>query len=302
MNHIAWRIACLPTADSKPASPTVQDPWTLVLAFCDALSLLSCAQLAKRFRVAVAAEFRVRADHLFQIFFARRARHFMGLLRLHDAVVSGSTALALFLSPLDWEPGDLDVYVGDAHYDNFVCDLERFFPVTLDADMPSRHSAYYGYTGILGVRRYLTGSGKSIDVIRSQGPSAAEPLLYFWSSLVVNFITPRGAVCAFPRLTLSREGLVAHSGLSSKAMAARAKYKGHGVKFIEVGSWRPGGGSAMEDACILSLDPLLVLDFDSVWPSSPLRLPISRAGLGWVIKSPSNMGISGEKSFRCSRQ
>lgn len=277
--------------DSATAACTAQDPWTHILAFCDTPSLLSCARLARRFPVAVAAEVRFRAVLLFRVFFAHRVPQFMGLLRLHDAVVSGSTALALFLSPVDWEPGDLDVYVGDAQYVDFVCDFERLFPVVLDADMPSGLSGYYGYTGIMGVRRYLTDAGKRIDVIRSNRTNAAAPLLYFWSSLLVNFITPRGAVCAFPRTTLSREGIVADTGLSSKAKAARAKYEHRGVRFIEVASWRPGVGLAEDHAQTLSSGPLLVLDFDSVWASSPLQMPILRAGPDWVIKSPSNIGI-----------
>ncbi|KAI1786385.1 hypothetical protein LXA43DRAFT_875209, partial [Ganoderma leucocontextum] len=128
------------------------------------------------------------------------------LLRFHDAVLSGSLALALFLSPVGWEPGDLDIYVGDTRYFAFVDDFERLFPVVLEADMSCPHPATYN--GIKRVRRYATASGKRLELIQSRSPNAVSPLLFFWSSVVVNFVTPRGAVCAYPAHTLHRRGLV----------------------------------------------------------------------------------------------
>ncbi|KAI1782642.1 hypothetical protein LXA43DRAFT_873609, partial [Ganoderma leucocontextum] len=128
------------------------------------------------------------------------------LLRFHDAVVSGSLALALFLSPVNWVPGDLDIYVGDSRYFAFVDDFERLFPVVLEADMSCCHRA--SYTGIKRVRRYTTAAGKRLELIQSRTPNAVSRLLSFWSSVVVNFVTPHGAVCAYPKHTLYGRGLV----------------------------------------------------------------------------------------------
>ena len=159
-----------------------------------------CAATCSLLRSAVAAEFRIRLAMLLVPFFGHHVRHWNGLLRLHGAIMSGSVALALFLSPIDWVPGDLDVYIGDEAYFPFVTDLERTFPVVLEADMTRRHPGVY--TGIKRVRRYRTATGKRLEIIQSRSSSSMAPLLYFWSSLVMNFITPHGAVCAFPKHTL----------------------------------------------------------------------------------------------------
>ena len=98
-------IVCLRSADRSNRMSA--EAWGLAFAACDTLSLLSCAGTCQRFCVAVAAEFRIRAYLLFHMFFTHRVRHFTGLLRLHEAVVSGSTALTLFMSPVEWQPGDL---------------------------------------------------------------------------------------------------------------------------------------------------------------------------------------------------
>ncbi|KAI1787809.1 hypothetical protein LXA43DRAFT_857124, partial [Ganoderma leucocontextum] len=100
----------------------------------------------------------------------------------------------------NWTPGDLDVYIGDADYDLFVANFKCHFPVVLDADMTGRHPATY--TGIKCVRRYTTLTGKRVEIIWSCTVNAISPLLYFWSSIVVNFMTPRGAVYGYPKHTL----------------------------------------------------------------------------------------------------
>lgn len=155
--------------------------------------------------------------------------------------------------------------------------------------MTSQHSYRYGNTGISGVRCYCTDTGKRIDVIRSECDNATAPLRYFWSSLLVNFITYRGAVCGFPKHTLSREGLVTDSELSSKAISARSKYEARGVRFTEVASWRSEPGA--EDARTFSISAMSILDFYTVWPCTPHPLPISRTVLASVIKPPPHKGI-----------
>lgn len=221
---------------------------------CDIDSLLRCAQTCSLLRTAVAAEIQTCLVALLQPFFGERVPHWKGLLRLHGAIMSGSVALALFASPVDWKPGDLDVYVANQSYRSFIIDLERFFPVVLEADMTRRFPGTY--TGIKRVRRYITSTGKRLEIIQSRSTSAALPLLYFWSSVVVNFITPRGAVCTFPKLTLSRVGLVTND-IHKKAVCAKKKYQDLGFKFVEVDSWRTRHGQDPEGTQFSSCTPLL---------------------------------------------
>lgn len=261
-----------------------------VMAVCDIKSLLLCATTCKLLRDIVASELRTRSMSLFRLFFRDRARHFNGLLLLHNAIVSGSTALAFFAWPTSWKPRDLDVYVGDDAYDTFVADFETYFPITLDADMSTRWRGRYA--GIKGVRRYVTSSGKYIEIIRSGKPNPAAPLWYFWSTVVVNFITPHAAVCAYPNLTAASEALVEYILPSGKAAAARTKYEGRGFTFSEVGSWRPNLFSQHDGLQRFVDGDLLVVDFRSVWTSDLRSLPIARASPGWVLKLPTPSGTS----------
>ena len=240
-----------------------------------------CAATCSLLRSAVAAEFRIRLAMLLVPFFGHHVRHWNGLLRLHGAIMSGSVALALFLSPIDWVPGDLDVYIGDEAYFPFVTDLERTFPVVLEADMTRRHPGVY--TGIKRVRRYRTATGKRLEIIQSRSSSSVAPLLYFWSSLVMNFITPHGAVCAFPKHTLRRVGLVTDANLHMKAQCAREKYKARGMSFAEDETWRPGGGRHSRQGPVFSDGPLLIVDLQTVWSNERFSLPIQLVGSKWTV-------------------
>ncbi|PIL26250.1 hypothetical protein GSI_12006 [Ganoderma sinense ZZ0214-1] len=254
-----------------------------VLAACDVDSLIRCAQTSTLFRTAVAAEIRFRIAALLLPFFGDRVRRWNGLLHLHKAIMSGSLAVALFASPTDWTPGDLDVYVGSDAYGPFIVDFERLFPVTLQSDMTRRPRGTY--SGIRRVRRYLTSTGKRIEIIQSRCPNAAEPLRYFWSSLVVNFITPHGAVCAFPTHTLAGKGLV-EGELHDKGVRAKKKYEDRGFQFDERAYWQAGWGLEPGPANVFSNVPLLVLDFQSVWRSAPFPLPIRPLGSRWLFDLP----------------
>ena len=260
------------------------DAFMLVFSTCNMTALLACAKTCRSFRTAVVVEMRMRAFALFRMFFGDRIRHFTGLLRLHNAVVSGSVALAFFSAPVCWEPGDLDVYVSDCAYPSFIVDLERHFPLALEADMSSRRPPHYA--GIKGVRRYCTASGKRMEIIRSAGPSPVSPLLYFWSSAVVNFLTPHGAVCGYPKHTLAGEGFLRDVSPSRKVVSARAKYEARGFTFTEVSKWRSPNWAEQNGHRVFTDGDLLVVDFRRVRLPGQLVLPIERATIAWVLKSP----------------
>lgn len=263
-----------------------------VFELCSTETLVSCAQTCKALRAGVASEFRVRFATILSPFFGDRVPLFKCLLTLHGAVVSGSAALAFFAWPAPWSPSDLDVYVGDTLYNAFVLDLEHRFPVTLDADMfyqrPGR------YTGIKGVRRYITSSGRRIDVIRSVSPSAVSPLLYFWSSVVVNFITPHGAVCGYPNLTLSNEGIMDGVTPTAKVISARTKYEGRGFSFTGVDAWRPWEYTLQDGCRVFKEGALLTLDFRTVWTFGRQVLPITRTPRHWVLRPLPLRDVSGK--------
>ena len=253
-----------------------------VLWHCSTPALTACAATSHLLQSLVSRELRRRYFTVLRWFFADRVHDFHSILAPYGAIISGSTALA-FLSWTDtWSPGDLDVYLPDNTFSAFVDELCKHQLACADVDFGFRpHSTYHG---INTVRRYYTPTGARMDVIQSNTQNAASLLLYFWSSLVVNVLTPRGAVCAFPSLTLHHKGLVADISHTKKAIEARIKYETRGFEFKDITSWLPSAESDSHGHRIFSDGTILVLNFQSVWSKDPSDLPIIFAGCLWVLR------------------
>ncbi|PIL23939.1 hypothetical protein GSI_13690 [Ganoderma sinense ZZ0214-1] len=269
------------------------DTFALVFEQCSTQSLIRCAGVCKLFRSMVSAELRRRYFTVLRWFFGTRKYDAHELLQSHRAIISGSTALAFLAWTDTWTPSDMDIYVPNSSYGQFVYDLEHRQLGWFEANLGSgNHSDYHG---ILTVRRYITPTGERLDVIQSSTANAAQPLLHFWTSAVVNILSPFGAVCAFPKTTLDHKALVSGISRSQKLVAARIKYEARGFQFAEVGTWRAAADS--EGVLTLSNEPILVVDFLSVWSANSTRLPITRAGSRWVLVPDHTDLISGKKFF-----
>nr|VWO99879.1 Putative adhesin glycosyltransferase [Ganoderma boninense] len=222
------------------------------------------------------------------MFFGDRATALNDLMASRRAIISGSVALFFFLWTDNWTPGDIDIYVAVDTYDHFVCDLERSGFAILDVDMGSWSQSTYH--GIRRVRRYVTAAGERLDVIQSTDGNPATPLTSFWSSVVVNFLTPHGAASAFPVHTLDHVALVTNTIESGKLLAAQDKYKARGFQFVVANGWAPVTQPVGEPGRVISVQPILAVDFASVWSADPYTppLPVRRVGPGWVLTvSPS---------------
>ncbi|PIL23478.1 hypothetical protein GSI_14789 [Ganoderma sinense ZZ0214-1] len=203
----------------------------------------------------VSAELRRRYFTLLRSFFSVRAYDVHELLQSHRAIISGSTALAFFSWTDSWTPGDMDLYVPDSSYERFVYELEHNHLGWFEANLGSQpHSDYHG---IVAVRRYVTPTGERLDVIQSTTSNAANPLLHFWTSAVVNLISPFGAVCAYPNATLDHKALISDISRSQKLVVARSKYEARGFEFAQVNTWRPAADG--EGGLMLSNQPILGL-------------------------------------------
>ena len=244
-------------------------------------SLLRCAQTSRSWRSLVSAELRRRFAHILRRFFGDRSADFLHVLSVHGAIISGSTALAFLSSPDRWCPGDMDVYVGCDNYRQFLQALHDYRLAAFASDTGSRGSSSSG--GISAVRRYTTPTCERLDVIQSITPNPVHPLLYFWGSLVVNFLTPRGAVCAYPSHTLNHKAFATDISYSPKLLAAREKYESRGFEFHTVDSWRPARLNAPEGSRVFAVGPILYADFQSKWLTNSAPLPIVHAGKNWVL-------------------
>ncbi len=91
--------------------------------------------------------------------------------------------------------------------------------------------------GLRDVRTFTTPTGARVDVIRSPSNSPLTPLRFFWSSLVVNFITPDGCGCGYPSSTLHRIGVLKPGLFRLRDKNAVAKYEGRCFDFVSQ-EWR----------------------------------------------------------------
>ena len=223
---------------------------------------------------------------------------FSEALRRHGAVLSGSAALYYFIPCGNWFPDDLDVYVS---YDEFPA-LVR----TLEDDPALQFKALPPLGGfrlstsmsldVAEIKKLSTPSHRVVDVIRSRRSTPVSPLIQFWTSMLVNFVTPDACVAAFPRMVFNGRGFIKEFGMTSRDEAAMRKYTSRdfqpGTKFTFVpelwGTWKDP--SYWQRDCF-SDRGALVIDFRSkVHDSMPL-LPIRLSSAGWrlVVPFPGSM-------------
>lgn len=229
----------------------------------------------------MSVELRRRFILIIRRFFGDRSNDFLHILTVHGAVISGSTALAFLSWPDCWSPGDIDVYVGSNDYRHFLQALHDYQLAVSTSGQGSHGS--FSYDGITNVLRYITPTCERLDVIRSITPNPVHPLLYFWGSLVVNFLTPHGAVCAYPSYTLNHKAFATDISYSPKLLAAHEKYESRGFEFHTVDSWRPARLNAPEGSRVFAVGPILYADFQSKWLTNSAPLPIVHAGKNWVL-------------------
>ncbi|KAI0745184.1 hypothetical protein C8Q76DRAFT_607138, partial [Earliella scabrosa] len=137
--------------------------------------------------------------------------HFSELLRASGAIISGSAALHFFHPDLHWQPLDLDIYVSERMFHTFIATVakdEQLRFQLLPAVSGSGRSSIAGGNGIRDVFRFRTPTGRHVDIVRSSTSNPVTPLRAFWTTLVMNFLTPDGCVCGYPGGTMARHGFI----------------------------------------------------------------------------------------------
>ena len=166
---------------------------------------------------------------------------FVDALREHGAVISGSLALYYFIPCEDWYPNDMDVYVSHDRFPDFIRAIEshpslHFVSSTRSTD--STAGASFSLE-VAEVRKYVTPSNRSVDVIRSRRNNPASPLAGFWTSLLVNYVAPDSVACAFPRMVFNGKGYVKEFGMTSRDETAMRKYMNRRFRGDEFFSFVP---------------------------------------------------------------
>ncbi|TEB23299.1 hypothetical protein FA13DRAFT_1798106 [Coprinellus micaceus] len=182
------------------------------------------------------------------------------MMQVTDTVLSGSAALKIADVSKGWDDGDLDFYTPNSQ----LCRVVNWFrmhgykvtrvhdapydPKTLPQDekepVINRSFAVHSCMEQIVYLKHKV-FNTVLNVIQSRSESALAPLTFFHSTLVMNFVSGNGVVCAYPKLTMNGKGMVngvlspgpgfedTWSPRGTRAVAALIKYQDRGYKFVQ---------------------------------------------------------------------
>lgn len=129
------------------------------------------------------------------------------------------------------------------------------------------------------VKTFSTPSGRSVDVVRSPSNNPITPLRFFWSTTIMNFLTPDACVCGFPSATFNHAGVLKLGAMRERDAQAVRVYEGRGYTFR---------GDEMRELLdmweylFFGERNALVCDFRVDVHGTTPPLPIRRTSRGWV--------------------
>lgn len=156
----------------------------------------------------------------------------LGILECTRGLLSGSAAL-LMVSDLDFEPGDLDLYVPDSQEDTAISLCIKALGYS---PIESRGALYDNNTHIRTVH-WLTKKERKMNIMVVKGENAAVAIFKFHSTVVMNYLSSRGIYCAYPTLTLKSLAtpnlaiMICDNMTAERCRACFDKYRGRGIRF-----------------------------------------------------------------------
>ncbi|KAI0715420.1 hypothetical protein C8Q76DRAFT_693192 [Earliella scabrosa] len=238
-------LTTLYPSELRPVSVPV-DVVVHIIWKSDFLLLLEWRKTCKAFFSVVTAVFYHRFEVAIKPFVGPRTSVLSDLIRRTGSVVSGSVALQFFVQDPAWQPKDLDIYVPDNVYEQFIDTAvpDLLFQSTPDARPSGPPPIDHLANGIKEITTFTTTTGKRVDVIRSPVNNPIFPLQFYWTTLVMNVITPDGCVCGYPLHTFQGKGIVRGGLLTEKEHAAISKYERRGFTFTQREWWQIMEGPA----------------------------------------------------------
>lgn len=181
------------------------------------------------------------------------------------------------------EEGDGEIYDpnDDDHTDYFI-QLEFYTPY---------FASVVHRKGFATMRSFRTPSRRRVNVIASHSTNPITPLRHFWSTLMINFLTPDACVCAFPSATLERRGLTRVHPLNRRERLAMDRQVERGFSFDESEEQRRE--LDVWEYIFLGEQRLLSLDFRSSVEDQQALLPVRRTSRGWISNDTWNGSRTG---------
>ncbi|KAJ7746069.1 hypothetical protein B0H16DRAFT_1726676 [Mycena metata] len=158
----------------------------------------------------------------------------MEALLTTSSIVAGSVP-ANILTGGSFNPNDLDVVTPASEEDTMLAILEGYGFSKIDAKNPR------GMQGSLRMVYTLEKSDRTIRLWIASSENPTVPVMLTATTFVMNFISPWGIFCAYPRMTLTKRGLLNyftdegrnadHEITYARVMRALNKYTARGVSF-----------------------------------------------------------------------
>lgn len=150
---------------------------------------------------------------------------FLQMLIPWSALIVGEAALSHVLQELSVCNSSLEIAVGNLYFKPFLRSLSRFLPLGTVVDTSVVKNAPPGFAyhrHITRFAQYRLMSGMFIVVYESSTPSACDVVSGYWTTALMNFVTPRTIGCAYPRLTLNNCAVLCDTRLSTMDWADHA--------------------------------------------------------------------------------
>ncbi|KAJ7024541.1 hypothetical protein C8F04DRAFT_918072, partial [Mycena alexandri] len=157
---------------------------------------------------------------------------------------SGSAVLRM-ITNLDFNPGDLDIYVPDSQEETAI----KLCVDRLGFKMSKSRDPLYENNIILGTIHWLKKGPYNLNIMVVKGENAAIAIFQFHSTIVMNFLSANGLYCAYPTLTLSnlaipnRPIMRRELGAVQRCRDCFEKYRGRGVIYETDARAFPGHGN-----------------------------------------------------------
>lgn len=187
-----------------PALPV--DVVAYIIELCTVSTLSRLASASVLTDALVSKELDIRRGLLLAPFIADQ-NEFRRQLTEQDSVLSGSAIVALCSARNAFQPADLDIYVPSqkaAFWVQYLIEREGYHI----QGRHSREEADREYQEGIGAVITMARESTHIDIVESLTVCATQPILHFWSTTVMVFMTGTGIGSLFPRLLEERRGLL----------------------------------------------------------------------------------------------
>ncbi len=192
-----------------------------------------------------------------------------------------SDELPIHLQPLPHEDADEEHGPDNSRTNSPESETERTaLHVQLEHVMIPRGPTVVWGHGFRTSRTFVTPSGLYVNVVSSPSNNPITPLRFFWSSLMMNFITPDACVCGYPSATLLRLGTLGIDESSLQQRIILERYRARGFNFADGEALR--NALDMWDSVFFGQLKLLAMDFRDTIDAPRRRIPILCTVRGWL--------------------